>query len=53
MYNFLNSWITSILGVILIVAGIYTGIKGVTSWTESSVIIMIGIKGLFSKDFNK
>ncbi len=53
MYEFLNSWITSLFGVILIVAGLYTGITGKASWTESSIIILIGFKGLFSRDFNK
>jgi hypothetical protein len=48
----MKNYKTNIIGCVLILAGLYTGITGKSSWTESSVIITIGIGFFVSKDFN-
>ena len=49
----LKHWETSMLGIVLILAGVYTGVTAKTSWTESSIIITIGVGFLRSSDANK
>jgi hypothetical protein len=48
-----SSWKTTVVGLALIIAGIYTGVTGVTSWVESNLVITIGIGLLFTKDHDK
>lgn len=48
----MRNWKTNIVGAILIIAGLYTGIFGKTTWTESAIIITMGTGFFFSKDFN-
>ena len=50
MKPLLNNWKTSLLGIILIACGIYTGVLARQSWTESAPVILSGIGLLFSKD---
>jgi hypothetical protein len=48
----IKNWKTSLFGIVAILAGLYTGITGKSSWTEAVVIISIGTGLLFSKDHN-
>jgi hypothetical protein len=49
----LNNWKTSLIGLTLIAAGLYTGLSAKQSWAESGPIIVAGIGLLFSKDAGK
>lgn len=42
---------TNIVGAVLIIAGLYTGIKN-NDWVQASIIIGTGCGFFFSKDFN-
>ena len=46
----IDNWKTSLLGIILIGAGLYTGLSAKQSWVESGPIILSGVGLLFSKD---
>jgi general stress protein CsbA len=48
----MKSWKTTLIGLALIGAGIYTGVTAKTSWTESAVIITMGAGFLVAKDHN-
>ncbi len=45
-----ENWKTSLLGMILVGAGIYTGFTAKQSWTESATVILSGIVLICSKD---
>jgi hypothetical protein len=45
-----KSWITSIVGLLLIAAASYTAFKGVSTWGESSVTIILGLALIGVKD---
>ncbi len=49
----IENWKTSLLGCILIAAGLYTGLTAKQNWIESGPIILSGIGLLFSKDAQK
>ncbi len=49
----LNNWKTSIIGILLMGAGIYTGLTAKQSWAESGPIILAGVGLIFSKDAGK
>ena len=46
----MRSWKTNLIGLLLIIAGVYTGVTSKTTWTESSVIITMGVGFFFTKD---
>ena len=48
--NIKRNWKTTIIGLVLTVAGLYTGITAKASWTESLAIISIGIGFVVAKD---
>ena len=50
---FLNNWKTSLIGLSLISAGLYTGLTAKQSWTDSGPIILAGVGLIFSKDAGK
>jgi len=47
---FLNNWKTSLIGLLLIGAGLYTGVTAKQSWAETGPIILAGAGLIFSKD---
>ena len=48
----MKNWKTSLIGIVLMLSGLYTGITtGV--WSEAAVIIGIGVGFLVSKDYDK
>jgi len=49
----LNNWKTSLIGIFLMAAGLYTGLTAKQSWTESGPIILAGAGLIFSKDAGK
>jgi len=49
----INNWKTGIFGLLLIGAGMYTGLTSKQNWTESGPIIIAGIGLVFSKDAQK
>jgi hypothetical protein len=46
----LNNWKTSLIGILLMAAGLYTGLTAKQSWIESGPIILSGAGLIFSKD---
>ena len=46
----LNNWKTSLIGILLMGAGLYTGLTAKQSWVESGPIILAGVGLIFSKD---
>lgn len=42
MHNIIKAYKSSVLGVIFIAAGIYTGVTAKASWGESTIIIAAG-----------
>ena len=46
----IENWKTSLLGLALIAAGLYTGITAKQNWFESGPIILSGVGLLFAKD---
>lgn len=48
----MKNWKTNLVGIALIIAGLYTGIFQKATWTEASIIIGIGAGFFFTKDFN-
>ena len=53
MKTITKNWKTTVLGLIMIAAGLYTGITAKASWTESMVIMTAGLGFVFSKDHDK
>ena len=47
----MKDWKTSIVGIALIIGGIYTGVTGVASWTEVLSVVTTGLGFILSKDF--
>lgn len=53
MFNYKNitrSIESSVVGSVFIIAGLFTALTGKSTWTESIVIISLGISFLFKKD---
>ena len=48
-----ENWKTSMLGIVLICAGLYTGLMAKQSWMESGFVILAGTGLIFSKDAGK
>lgn len=48
-----ENWKTSLLGIVLICAGLFTGLTAKQSWMESGSIILAGAGLVFSKDAQK
>jgi hypothetical protein len=48
-----ENWKTSLLGLILVCAGTYSGFTNKQSWTESGPIILSGIGLICSRDAKK
>lgn len=46
----MHNWKTSLIGILLIAAGLYTGLTAKQSWIESGPIVMAGAGLIFSKD---
>ena len=48
-----ENWKTSLLGIVLICAGLFTGLTARQSWMESGSIILAGVGLVFSRDAQK
>lgn len=46
----LTNWRTSLIGLVFIAAGLYSGITAKQSWTESMMVIGAGTGFIFTKD---
>src|ERR1039458_964880 len=49
----IDNWKTSLVGLALIGAGLYTGLTAKQNWTESGPVILAGTGLIFSKDAKK
>lgn len=49
----IENWKTSLLGLILLGSGLYTGLSGKQNWTECSPVLLAGIGLLYSGDARK